>query len=958
MAFLWFVILGLFVPGRTRVEAALPSPGGGWARVEGVLRSPGGGWAALKAVVRSPDGRRARVEPVLPSPGGSWPTPSVTPTDPLRLDSGARQASEQEEHPAAGQRDRTGTVADASRTAILELQAAPDPKRRREAASLLATVGSPGAVQALRVALTGDPDPSVRGAAARALGRLGPLARGAVPDLVRGLDDPATPGSQGNETVCSLSAGALGSLGRHGLDAAVPLAQAGVTGCGTDPSAPLAALSLLARDLSRVSSSLSEEELQAAMEGFQEARDILGPSFPPEAGQALAETRREVRARQMSWLGPAAYTMLAAGGGVISLLRRVGGVLAAILFSGLVLLALRNAGRFLPRLADAPEGKAWPFRVLVMGGSQRFMLKAVQNGKDRAATASEAGKGDREGGSKRSSEILPHDPDCSPRGSRIDVILGEIQDRYRYVPGAPSREDAQRILQALAWMVMQNGRLEGWVAMEEIPELEGLTDLEETLEFLQDSMDMARWDPAGRRVRLTLGQDETAHLGSLFLLKEVRAGPREILAHLGAFHHRAARSRGRKEKGRFLHLAAQALLEVAHAMEGEAPPLGVAEEALRTLTGAPDDGVQGNEGSWEGAGGGAGGIPMEAGGGRKPGGSGTPESAARLRRLTGRLHSEEHPAVRERVISAMGGMGPEATAALPLLMEAVEREPPGVALAALDTLGRIGPGAEEAAPILLETLKKGRPAHRLAATRALGRLGPRGEEAAPTLLSWVSKDGIPHELKAGAAEALGGMPGQAEAAIPPLLELLRSPVATEVRAAAALALARLDPGRNEVRDALTQAGKVQDGALQGMVAVAFLVREERLGKAPRREEPVDPARWLVPMGATAGVLGVLQLGAVVGSEVLSPGTILPALFVGPVMAFLAGITYAVATRRLPLNPALGSGAAAWVGASMGLLLGFPVSTALTPLALVVGGGMALASGVFGGALVYTAISEP
>jgi hypothetical protein len=201
------------------------------------------------------------------------------------------------------------------------------------------------------------------------------------------------------------------------------------------------------------------------------------------------------------------------------------------------------------------------------------------------------------------------------------------------------------------------------------------------------------------------------------------------------------------------------------------------------------------------------------------------------------------------------------------------------------------------------------------------------------------------------------MAEEADASIPSLTQLLRSPVAVEVRAAAALALARIDPGRREVEEVLRWASREVDPALRGMAGIAILVREQRLGRVRSSSERSAPKSWIVPMLITAGVLTLLELGALLGTQVVTPGTILPVLFLTPVFSFLAGVAYGIATRRLRRHPALGGGAAGFLGVSTGLLTGFLLSAAMTPVGVVLGGCLALGSGAFGGTLVRTALAE-
>jgi hypothetical protein len=512
-----------------------------------------------------------------------------------------------------------------------------------------------------------------------------------------------------------------------------------------------------------------------------------------------------------------------------------------------------------------------------------------------------------------------------PPGSLVEVVLGEIHARYVVGPGAPRRDLVEKTLQALAWETMKEGDFTGWIPNNFLNSTYRDTDVEMVLEYAEEQMGVVKRDMGRGRTRLVMDEELTARMGSLHLLRQEGAGPTEILAQMGTMYA-AARGKDRRQAAVFLRRVASALLDAAASLEGDGPELGIAEEALLALA-----------------------DPRK--------GSGDSPTSVRVNRLLARLRVEDHPTVRERLITAIGELGHEAEPALPALMASVEKDPPGVVLAALDAFGKMGPAAAPAAPLLLEALERGRPSLQAAAIRSLGRIGPAGEEGAETLLRWTSQGGVPHELQVRAAETLGGMPGHASTSIPNLAALLRSPIAIEVRAAAALSLARLDPGRKDVEEVLRWARRTTDPTLRGMVGIALLIREQRDGDRRRRKTPVAISDWLLPLCVTGSIVTILQMGAVVGSDALNPRSVLPALFLAPVIAFMAGMVYAWVTRRVPLHPALGAGVMGWAGATGGLLAGYLVSNAMTPLTLVMGGGLALASSAFGASLVQSALAD-
>jgi len=894
---------------------------------------------------------------------------------PSSPDRGRRAAQEASSLPEQSNAPDTGAL-------IFALQADADPAVRARAAHALTSMGTPPAVRALRTSLTEDPDPEVRVAAAQALGALGPMARSAIPELVRALTPTGDDG-----TVCGAAAEALGSLGRWATEAVRPLAGAAASGCGGNPDAPLAALSLIARDVARRSETLSREELQGFLAEFEEAERESGIRVPKEVRDSLTRIQGTIRARSPDWIGEGVALLAPLFGMVFSALRSVGGMAVALLIAGLVLLGLRNLKRFLPGDepgAGNPSPARWSWReVEIWLKRPEGVWGAGHPGPDSMISYLRE-KAGRDGVSLEMGDVVLEDHweafartaaggsipsyaasrwveatlaseaeggETRPPGSILDVTLAEIDGRYVPGPEAPPKEYVSRTIQAVAWETLKTGSLNGWVRTRDLGSMGSEAELDIILDYAANEMGLLKAEPRKGRVQLTTDGEMNARLGGLHLLRSGSVSGPEVLGQIATLQEAAVNSVGRERAPAFLRTVAQALLDAAAGLEEDAPDLGIAEEALAELAE-----------SRQARSGGAGpdpGVPdAPSTGSGMVGFRGQSESTrTRLKRLQSRLRSEKHSTVRERIYRAIGEIGPPARPALPLLMDAVERDPVGAAVAAVDAMGRIGPDAGRAVPLLMEHLETGNPDLRLAATRALGRMGPSAAAAAPVLMRWTSEGGVPHELQARAVEALGGMPEEAVVSIPTLTDLLRSPVAMEVRAAAALALGRIDPGRREVREALLWAQGTQDPALRGMAGVALLVRERRLSLLGGSGLS-DPARsWALPMLVGAGILTLLEIGALLVTQLVTPGTLLPTLFLTPVLAFLAGVSYAVATRRLRRHPALGGGVTGWAGASAGLLVGLAVSAAVTPVAVLVGGCLALGSGAFGGTLVRTALAE-
>ncbi len=841
---------------------------------------------------------------------------------------------------------------------------------RRSAAEALGVVGTPKAIDALRKALNEDRDSTVRVAAATSLGRGGASARRGIPDLIRALDRTGTDGS-----VCLSSAGALGALGHLSIAAIRPLANAAISGCGRGSEVPLRSLAAIASDVSGHAAAYSTSELEEIYNSFSEAKEELGLVFPPALLEGI---RGEIRSRGTDWVSEGAGLLAVVGGTVVSAGRTVGRFLAAFLGVLLVGFGLRYARRWLTHSPPPQPGKrafGWEWaevEIWLKRPKGRFPRRGLPPShissflRDRAKErgipipgemdsleeeweqfARTAGGGSVPGfaASKWTESVLSDlqgGRTPSPPGSILDVVLGEIDARFVPDPSAPPREMVHRVVQAVAWETMKEGGFSGWVEVDDLHAGAPGELVEIVLDYADEEMEILNWDRSKKRVELPLEEELVARLGGFHLLKHEASSGGELVKKISELQAGAIQAVGPANAPEFLRTVACALLDAAAGLDpGGGQDLGVAEIALKELAGVGH--------SW----------------GSEPPEAETLESEAlgidlnrgatdpKVDRLVQRLGTETNPGVRERIIRALGELGPQAESALPALVRSVEKDPRGVAAAAVAALGELGPVAQTATPLLLNTLETGSPAMQMAAAGALGRLGEAGADAAPVLLEWTSREGIPHELRVRATEALGSIPSAAQHTIPSLRELLQSGVAEEVRAAAALALGRLDSGSPEVQAALRAAENSSDPLVKGMAGIALLVRKQRLtGTRPTRRRD---GGWLAPLVGCAVALSIVQFGAVMGSQFLNPGDTLPALILTPALALLAGVAYGVATYRQDRHPALGGGVSAFLGASAGILFGFLIAPGLTPVVLAIGGTLATGSGAVGGTLARTAL---
>ncbi len=145
--------------------------------------------------------------------------------------------------------------------------------------------------------------------------------------------------------------------------------------------------------------------------------------------------------------------------------------------------------------------------------------------------------------------------------------------------------------------------------------------------------------------------------------------------------------------------------------------------------------------------------------------------------------------VRYHAVVALGAMGPAAPQAIPALKKALRDSYVEVCWAAVVSLGKISP--REALPELIATLKTATSwSHRSEAAEALGKMGKDAQAAIPALIDALrDKDNFVRER---AIESLGMMGPAAKEAVPALQQALKDPY-KPARKAASKALERIQP---------------------------------------------------------------------------------------------------------------------------------------------------------------------
>jgi len=178
------------------------------------------------------------------------------------------------------------------------------------------------------------------------------------------------------------------------------------------------------------------------------------------------------------------------------------------------------------------------------------------------------------------------------------------------------------------------------------------------------------------------------------------------------------------------------------------------------------------------------------------------------------------PGRRLWAVSVLLALGPKAWVAVPNLVVVLERdEAAKVRAAAAVALGKIGPEASSAGPVLIEALKDRESRVRMAAALALGLLGPAVKGSGAALAHALSD--AEEEVAGESATALGNLGPEAEAAVPQLALLLKDRDQT-LRRRGCHVLARIGPTARRAAPALVEALHDSDAELRANAARALV----------------------------------------------------------------------------------------------------------------------------------------
>jgi HEAT repeat protein len=146
--------------------------------------------------------------------------------------------------------------------------------------------------------------------------------------------------------------------------------------------------------------------------------------------------------------------------------------------------------------------------------------------------------------------------------------------------------------------------------------------------------------------------------------------------------------------------------------------------------------------------------------------------------------------VRATAATALGQIGPDARAAVPVLNDLLKDTDSSVVKAAADSLGRIGPDARGAVPALIEAMQDRDVEVRRQVVVALGRIGPGAVAAVPALTDALQNKSRPERWRY--AQALGDIGPEAKSALPVLRDVAQPKSFKPDRVWSLYALVRID----------------------------------------------------------------------------------------------------------------------------------------------------------------------
>ena len=177
------------------------------------------------------------------------------------------------------------------------------------------------------------------------------------------------------------------------------------------------------------------------------------------------------------------------------------------------------------------------------------------------------------------------------------------------------------------------------------------------------------------------------------------------------------------------------------------------------------------------------------------------------------------PRIRTRGALGLAQIGPAARQALPALLQAARDEDLRVRASAAQALGSMGSAATEAVPALEDLLKDPSFPVRMYAVRALSQIGSPTKAAIPGLL-WALQQPDSSELRQAAAKALAGIGAEAKEAVAALVICLKDDE-RNVRIEAMRSLRVIGPQAHEAIPALLAALKDPDFDMRRMAAMAL-----------------------------------------------------------------------------------------------------------------------------------------
>lgn len=178
---------------------------------------------------------------------------------------------------------------------------------------------------------------------------------------------------------------------------------------------------------------------------------------------------------------------------------------------------------------------------------------------------------------------------------------------------------------------------------------------------------------------------------------------------------------------------------------------------------------------------------------------------------------EKEGATRQAATKALGTIGQEAKAAIPSLLVLMKGDDEYMQLYAATALSKIDPKATQAIPTLIRLLKEY--GVDFVAARELGEMGPKAKQAIPALVVALGADSS--QVKAAAALALYKIdPAEKKRAIPTLIFVLNEESGTS-RFDAATALGEIGPDAKAAVADLTKASKSDDELLRDIALEAL-----------------------------------------------------------------------------------------------------------------------------------------